>query len=233
MLYLTSSFNVVVAVQIFLQCITSTWSSLQRLWHLYIICMMQIEILVLFMEMRLSFVRFTCCFILILTPNPWLISTSSVWLIFFCILKGSFNWVLNMWIVTIFHQKGESLSLWFRFVLHPIIRSKEMCFARSVLRYNQIFAPFGYCSACGMLSFSSSFFPSSCFGQFFSYVSNRFYQMGNYMRFFSTISAEASYLQYCILERYINKVMISISFLLALPSGFSYFITNNKRKAFW
>lgn len=62
---------------------------------------------------------------------------------------------------------GESLSLWFRFVLHPIIRSKEMCFARSVLR---------------------------------------FYQMGNYMRFFSTISAEASYLQYCILEPYINKV---------------------------
>lgn len=70
---------------------------------------------------------------------------------------------------------GESLSLWFRFVLHPIIRSKEMCFARSVLR---------------------------------------FYQMGNYMRFFSTISAEASYLQYCILEPYINKVRaLSLSYI--------------------
>lgn len=65
--------------------------------------------------------------------------------------------------------------MWFRFVLHPIIRSKEMCFARSVLR---------------------------------------FYQMGNYMRFFSTISAEASYLQYCILERYINKVRaLSLSYI--------------------
>ncbi|KAG6787802.1 hypothetical protein POTOM_003847 [Populus tomentosa] len=74
-----------------------------------------------------------------------------------------------------FISVGESLSLWFRFVLHPIIQSKEMCFARSVLR---------------------------------------FYQMGNYMRFFSTISAEASYLQYCILEPYINKVRaLSLSYI--------------------
>ncbi|KAJ6702393.1 GERMINAL-CENTER ASSOCIATED NUCLEAR PROTEIN [Salix koriyanagi] len=70
---------------------------------------------------------------------------------------------------------GESLSLWFRCVPHPIIRSKEMCFARSVLR---------------------------------------FYQMGNYVRFFSTISAEASYLQYCILELYMSKVRaLSLSYI--------------------
>ncbi|KAG6791177.1 hypothetical protein POTOM_000289 [Populus tomentosa] len=79
--------------------------------------------------------------------------------------------MVDLYFITV----GESLSLWFRFVLHPIIRSKEMCFARSVLR---------------------------------------FYQMGNYMRFFSTISAEASYLQYCILEPYINKVRaLSLSYI--------------------
>ncbi|RXI05125.1 hypothetical protein DVH24_006382 [Malus domestica] len=33
-----------------------------------------------------------------------------------------------------------------------------------------------------------------------------FFRMGNYKRFLSTIAAEASYLQYCILEPYINQV---------------------------
>ncbi|XP_012068746.1 SAC3 family protein C isoform X2 [Jatropha curcas] len=62
---------------------------------------------------------------------------------------------------------GESLSLWFRRVPRPIIRSKEMYFARSVLRS---------------------------------------FRMGNYKRFFCTIAAEASYLQYCIIEPYIDEV---------------------------
>ncbi|GAY54217.1 hypothetical protein CUMW_155010 [Citrus unshiu] len=62
---------------------------------------------------------------------------------------------------------GESLSLWFRHVPSPIIKSKEMWFARQALRY---------------------------------------FQMGNYRRFLSTVAAEASYLQYCIIEPYIDEV---------------------------
>ncbi|KAM7459870.1 hypothetical protein LguiA_036143 [Lonicera macranthoides] len=59
---------------------------------------------------------------------------------------------------------GESLSLWFHRVHSSIIKSKEMCFARRILRY---------------------------------------FRLGNYKRFMSTIEAEASYLQYCIIEPYI------------------------------
>ncbi|KAL0007337.1 hypothetical protein SO802_008839 [Lithocarpus litseifolius] len=62
---------------------------------------------------------------------------------------------------------GESLSLWFRQVPIPIIKSKEMCFARRILR---------------------------------------FFRMGNYKRFLLTTAAEASFLQYCIIEPYIIEV---------------------------
>ncbi|XP_050232031.1 SAC3 family protein C isoform X3 [Mercurialis annua] len=64
---------------------------------------------------------------------------------------------------------GESLSLWFRRVPHSIMQSKEMHFARSVLR---------------------------------------FFRMDNYKRFFCTVASEASYIQYCIIERYINEVRV-------------------------
>ncbi|KAK2983494.1 hypothetical protein RJ640_006507 [Escallonia rubra] len=62
---------------------------------------------------------------------------------------------------------GESLSLWLRDVPHSIVKSKEMCFARRVLRY---------------------------------------FRVGNYKRFLCTIEAEASCLQYCILQPYISEV---------------------------
>uniref|UniRef100_A0A7N2LF94 SAC3/GANP/THP3 conserved domain-containing protein n=1 Tax=Quercus lobata TaxID=97700 RepID=A0A7N2LF94_QUELO len=62
---------------------------------------------------------------------------------------------------------GESLSLWFCQVPIPIIKSKEMCFARRILR---------------------------------------FFRMGNYKRFLLTTAAEASFLQYCIIEPYIIEV---------------------------
>ncbi|XP_052172667.1 SAC3 family protein C isoform X2 [Diospyros lotus] len=62
---------------------------------------------------------------------------------------------------------GESLSLWFRLVSSPIMKSKEMCFARRVLR---------------------------------------FYHLGNYKRFIYTTAAEASSLQYCIVEPFINEI---------------------------
>lgn len=71
--YLFISFEVA-AVKILLQCITSTWSNLQRPWHLYLICMMQIAIPILYTQMKLSFVLFMCYFIWILTASPWLIS---------------------------------------------------------------------------------------------------------------------------------------------------------------
>ncbi|CAK7336408.1 unnamed protein product [Dovyalis caffra] len=44
------------------------------------------------------------------------------------------------------------------------------------------------------------------FCTFLKAASAGYFRMGNYKRFFSTISAEASYLQYCILEPYINEV---------------------------
>ncbi|KAL9448049.1 hypothetical protein AB3S75_015507 [Citrus x aurantiifolia] len=62
---------------------------------------------------------------------------------------------------------GESLSLWFRHMPFPIIKSKEMWFARQALRY---------------------------------------FRMGNYRRFLFTAAAEASYLQYCIIEPYVDEV---------------------------
>ncbi|CAN0843637.1 SAC3 family protein C [Linum grandiflorum] len=62
---------------------------------------------------------------------------------------------------------GESLALWFRRIPRSIIQSKEMCFARRVLRS---------------------------------------FRLGNYKHFLSTVAAEASCLQYCILEPYINEV---------------------------
>jgi chitinase len=51
----------------------------------------------------------------------------------------------------------------------PIIKSKEMCFARRILR---------------------------------------FFRMGNYKHFLLTTAAEASFLQYCILEPYISEVRV-------------------------
>eukprot|EP00268_Persea_americana_P033679 TRINITY_DN3331_c1_g1_i2.p1 TRINITY_DN3331_c1_g1~~TRINITY_DN3331_c1_g1_i2.p1 ORF type:complete len:405 (+),score=66.13 TRINITY_DN3331_c1_g1_i2:177-1391(+) len=64
------------------------------------------------------------------------------------------------------NSTGESLSLWFRRLGSPIVKTKEMCFARSVFRY---------CRA------------------------------GNFKRFFSTIAADTSYLQFCLLEPSINE----------------------------
>ncbi|KAG4143319.1 hypothetical protein ERO13_D06G181200v2 [Gossypium hirsutum] len=63
-------------------------------------------------------------------------------------------------------QMEESLSYWFRNVPSPVMKSKEMHFARQVLR---------------------------------------FYRMGNYKRFLCTVSSEASYLQYCIIEPNVNE----------------------------
>ncbi|XP_024018090.1 SAC3 family protein C isoform X2 [Morus notabilis] len=63
--------------------------------------------------------------------------------------------------------EGESLSLWFRHVPSSIMRSKEMCFARELLR---------------------------------------FFRFGNYKRFLNAVAAEASCLQYCIIEPYVNEV---------------------------
>ncbi|KAK7314053.1 hypothetical protein VNO77_39261 [Canavalia gladiata] len=62
---------------------------------------------------------------------------------------------------------GEPLSLWFRNVSTPVLKSKEMCFARRILR------------------------------------SIRF---GNYKDFFYTAADQASYLQFCIMDPYINEV---------------------------
>ncbi|OVA13830.1 SAC3/GANP/Nin1/mts3/eIF-3 p25 [Macleaya cordata] len=64
---------------------------------------------------------------------------------------------------------GESLSLWFRHLAAPVIKSKEMCFARRVLR---------------------------------------FFRIGNYKHFLNTAAAEASYLQYYLIEHSINEVRI-------------------------
>ncbi|XP_059649339.1 SAC3 family protein C [Cornus florida] len=70
---------------------------------------------------------------------------------------------------------GESLSLWFRRVPSRIIKSKEMSFARRLLRY---------------------------------------FRLGNYKRFICTTVAEASCLQYCIIEHYINEVRgFAVSFV--------------------
>ncbi|XVF00135.1 hypothetical protein REPUB_Repub03eG0258900 [Reevesia pubescens] len=72
-------------------------------------------------------------------------------------------------------QTEESLSFWFRRVPSFIMKSKEMHFARQVLR---------------------------------------FYRMGNYRSFLCTVSAEASYLQYCIIEPYVNEVRaLAVSYI--------------------
>ncbi|KAK4424799.1 SAC3 family protein C [Sesamum alatum] len=72
-------------------------------------------------------------------------------------------------------KQVEPLSLWFRNIPSPIMKSKEMCFARRLLRY---------------------------------------YRLGNYKQFISTTEGEASYLQYCIIEPYINEVrMLALSCL--------------------
>ncbi|KAL7126276.1 hypothetical protein ABFS83_14G175500 [Erythranthe nasuta] len=66
-------------------------------------------------------------------------------------------------------NQGEPLSLWLRRIPSPIMKSREMRFARRILRY---------------------------------------YRMGNYKRFIHTTENEASFLQYCIIEPYINEVRI-------------------------
>ncbi|XP_048134564.1 SAC3 family protein C isoform X2 [Rhodamnia argentea] len=76
--------------------------------------------------------------------------------------------------------EGERLSLWFRRVPTPVIKSKEMTFARRILRY---------------------------------------FRTDNYKCFFSTIAAEASYLQYCALEPYIDKVR-ALAVLLINNGGY-------------
>ncbi|KAK7256933.1 hypothetical protein RIF29_30541 [Crotalaria pallida] len=67
------------------------------------------------------------------------------------------------------HSKpmGEPLSLWFSRLSPPVLKSKEMQFARRILRS---------------------------------------FRLGNYKDFFCTTAAQASYLQYCIMEPYINDV---------------------------
>ncbi|KAG9129339.1 hypothetical protein Leryth_016633 [Lithospermum erythrorhizon] len=62
---------------------------------------------------------------------------------------------------------SESLHLWFCYASSNILNSKEMHFARKVLRY---------------------------------------FRLGNFKRFIYSIEAEASYLQYCILEPHISEV---------------------------
>ncbi|XP_027354118.1 SAC3 family protein C isoform X2 [Abrus precatorius] len=62
---------------------------------------------------------------------------------------------------------GKPLSLWFRSVSTLVLKSKEMCFARRILRS---------------------------------------FRLGNYKDFFCTAAAQASYLQFCIMEPFINEV---------------------------
>lgn len=57
---------------------------------------------------------------------------------FFCFLNCSLL-LGKSWNITISDPQGESLSLWFRHVPVRIINSKEMCFARKILRYYDIF----------------------------------------------------------------------------------------------
>lgn len=41
----------------------------------------------------------------------------------------------------------------------------------------------------------------------YSFLYRRYFRLGNYKRFICTIEAEASYLQYCIIEPYISEVV--------------------------
>ncbi|KAL3814728.1 hypothetical protein ACJIZ3_015996 [Penstemon smallii] len=73
------------------------------------------------------------------------------------------------------NNQGESLSLWLKRVPSVIMKSKEICFARRILRY---------------------------------------FRLGNYKRFIHTTEDEASFLQYCIIEPYINEVrMLALSYV--------------------
>ncbi|KAG9454782.1 hypothetical protein H6P81_007686 [Aristolochia fimbriata] len=70
---------------------------------------------------------------------------------------------------------GESITSWLRQLPPLVLKSKELDFARSILRYVKI---------------------------------------GNYVRFFRTIAAEASNLQFCLIEPYINEVrVLALSFI--------------------
>ncbi|XP_077241614.1 SAC3/GANP/Nin1/mts3/eIF-3 p25 family isoform X2 [Tasmannia lanceolata] len=73
---------------------------------------------------------------------------------------------------------GESLSLWFRRLASTIVKSKEMCFARAVLR---------------------------------------FFRMGNYKSFFSTVAAEASNLQFFLIEPFINEWLQASTIPISAP----------------
>ncbi|KAK4476666.1 hypothetical protein RD792_015826 [Penstemon davidsonii] len=73
------------------------------------------------------------------------------------------------------NNQGESLSLWLKRVPSVIIKSKEICFARRILRY---------------------------------------FRLGNYKRFIHTTEDEASFLQYCIIEPYINELKTNLFSLL-------------------
>lgn len=135
MSYLTTSFEVAVAVQALLPCTTSTWSSLQKLWRLFIICMKLIGAPNLFMRRNLNFVHFMCFFTLILLVNQWLVPTLLCCWNFFCpFLLERPSSDLNLKYSYNLDQQGESLSLWFRHMPFPIIKSKEMWFARQALR---------------------------------------------------------------------------------------------------
>ncbi|XP_020580001.1 SAC3 family protein C [Phalaenopsis equestris] len=63
----------------------------------------------------------------------------------------------------------ESLSLWFCRLPSPILRSKEMCFARTLFRY---------------------------------------FRMGDYKRFFGILETEASQMQLCLIEPFLNEVRV-------------------------
>ncbi|KAJ9685227.1 hypothetical protein PVL29_017307 [Vitis rotundifolia] len=75
--------------------------------------------------------------------------------------------IVNDQTIHMYEEMGESLSLWLGCVPSLILKSKEMCFARRLLRL---------------------------------------FRMGNYKRFLCTTATEASYLQYYIIEPYINEV---------------------------
>ncbi|CAA0831440.1 SAC3/GANP/Nin1/mts3/eIF-3 p25 family [Striga hermonthica] len=67
------------------------------------------------------------------------------------------------------HNQGEPLSLWLRRIPSGILKSKEICFARALLR---------------------------C------------YRLGNYRRFINITEKEASFLQNCLIEPYINEARV-------------------------
>lgn len=56
-----------------------------------------------------------------------------VYSLFFYLCTGSTVWASKSLVIYLYLQ-GESLSLWFRHVPAPILKSKEMLFSRKVLR---------------------------------------------------------------------------------------------------